>query len=223
MTATSLILVAGGKGLRMGSAVPKQFLPLAGKPVLYYPVKKFIEVFPDIKIVLVLPLEHLSYGNILLQAFENPIDLTVVAGGETRFHSVQNGLHATENDGVIFIHDAVRPLISNELITNCYNQAIAMGSAIPTIAVTDSIRQWNGQKYAAINRDHLRTIQTPQTFRSNIIHQAFQQDYNERFTDEATVVEMSGKEVHLIDGLKENIKITTPEDLIIAETWIQQH
>lgn len=220
---TTLILVAGGKGHRMGSAIPKQFLPLAGKPVLYYAVKVFLEAFPAIKIILVLPQEHISYSNILLQAFENRIDLTIVTGGATRFHSVQNGINAAEKDGIIFIHDGVRPLISRDLLERCYQQAVQQGSAVPVIKVTDSIRQWDGMKFAAIDREQLRSVQTPQTFSAALIHKAFEQEYHESFTDEATVVEKSGNPVHLIEGLKENIKITTPEDLLVAETWLNQH
>jgi 2-C-methyl-D-erythritol 4-phosphate cytidylyltransferase len=219
---TTLLLVAGGKGLRMGSAIPKQFLPLNGKPVLYYAAKVFLDTFPDIKIILVLPQEHISYGNILLQAFDNRIDLTIVAGGETRFHSVRNGLQEVEDDHIVFIHDSVRPLINMDLIKRCYEQTIEKGSAIPAVAVTDSIRQWNNTGYVAINRDHLRSIQTPQTFKASLIKAAFRQDYSESFTDEATVLESTGTAAHLIEGLKANIKITTPEDIMIAEALLGQ-
>jgi 2-C-methyl-D-erythritol 4-phosphate cytidylyltransferase len=219
---TTLLLVAGGKGLRMGSAIPKQFLPLNGKPVLYYAAKTFIDVFPDIKIILVLPEEHISYGNILLQAFDQRIDLTIVTGGITRFHSVQNGLKETDEKSIVFIHDGVRPFISTDMLKRCYEQAIEKGSAIPAITVTDSIRQWSGTEFKAINRDHLRSIQTPQTFKASIIKKAFEQEYNETFTDEATVLEYTGAQAHLIEGLKTNIKITSPEDLLIAEALLQQ-
>ena len=206
----------------MGAALPKQFLPLLGKPVLYYAAKTFKDVFPDIKIVLVLPEEHISYSNILLQAFEERIDLTVVSGGATRFHSVQNGLRAIEENSIVFIHDAVRPLIDADLLLRCYHQAVAKGSAIPGIPVTDSIRQRNGTDFAAINREDLRIIQTPQTFQSGLILKAFEQEYRDTFTDEATVMENMGMPVYLTEGSKRNIKITTPEDLLIAEALMQQ-
>jgi 2-C-methyl-D-erythritol 4-phosphate cytidylyltransferase len=218
---TVLVLVAGGKGLRMGSAIPKQFLPLAGKPVLYHAVKTFKDTFPDIKIILVLPEEHISYSNILLQAFEERIDLTVVKGGLTRFHSVQNGLKAIEERGIVFIHDAVRPLIDVDLLRRCYEGAVSHGSAIPCMPATDSVRQWNGTDFAAINRDGLRIIQTPQTFQTEVIRKAFEQEYRDAFTDEATVIEHMGIPVHLVDGARRNIKITTPEDLAIAEVLLQ--
>lgn len=219
---TTLILVAGGKGLRMDNAIPKQFLPLNGKPVLYYAAKAFTDSLPDIRIILVLPGEHISYSNILLQAFDNPVDLTIVAGGPTRYHSVQNGLQEVDPDHIVFIHDGVRPFISKELIMRCYNLASEKGSAIPAIPVTDSIRQWNGTGFHAINRDELRSIQTPQTFRASLIKNAFRQEYRETFTDEASVLENMGTEVHLTEGLKTNIKITTPEDLSIAAALVQQ-
>lgn len=219
---TTLLLVAGGKGLRMGSAIPKQFLPLLGKPVMYYAAKTFIDTFPDIKIILVLPQEHISYGNILLQAFDKRIDLTIVAGGATRFHSVQNGLKEVDDESIVFIHDSVRPFINAEMLERCYRQALEKGSAIPAIAVTDSIRQAHGDGFIAINRDQLRSIQTPQTFKASLIKMAFSQDYKDAFTDEATVLENIGVAVHLTEGLKSNIKITTTEDLTIAEALLQQ-
>ena len=218
---TILILVAGGKGLRMGSALPKQFLPLAGKPVLYHAVKTFKDAFPDIKIILVLPEEHISYSNILLQAFEERIDLTVVKGGTTRFHSVQNGLSAIEDSGIVFIHDAVRPLIDTALLLRCYHQAVSHGNAIPCIPATDSVRQWDGMDFVAIERNELRIIQTPQTFQTEVILKAFEQEYSDTFTDEATVLEHMGLPVYLVDGSRRNVKITTPEDLIIAEALLQ--
>jgi 2-C-methyl-D-erythritol 4-phosphate cytidylyltransferase len=219
---TTLILVAGGKGLRMGTALPKQFLPLNGKPVLYHATRCFLEVFPAIKIILVLPEEHISYGNILLQAFDTRIDLTIVKGGETRFQSVKNGLKETEQGNIVFIHDAVRPVLTTDLILRCYEQAVATGSAIPCIPVTDSIRQWNGMDFEAIDREKLRSVQTPQTFRSDHIKEAFEQDYKEAFTDEATVMEHMGERVSLVEGAKRNIKITTQEDLVIASTLLNE-
>ncbi|WP_240432849.1 2-C-methyl-D-erythritol 4-phosphate cytidylyltransferase [Taibaiella koreensis] len=220
---TTLILVAGGKGLRMGAALPKQFLPLLDKPILYYAAKTFLDTFPGIKIVLVLPEEHISYSNILLQAFEERIDMTIVKGGDTRFHSVRNGLNEAIPGSIVFIHDAVRPLIDKELLLRCYNLAVEKGNAIPAIPVTDSIRQWKGTHFEAIDRDALRIIQTPQTFRAELIVKAFEQDYHEAFTDEATVLEHMKLPVFLTEGSKKNIKITTPEDLRIAEVLMQQH
>lgn len=218
---TTLVLVAGGKGLRMGSAIPKQFLPLCGKPILYYAAKTFLDTFPGIKIVLVLPEEHISYSNILLQAFAERIDLTIVKGGPTRFHSVKNGLAEALPGSIVFIHDAVRPLIDRDLLIRCYDLAAEKGNAIPAIPVTDSIRQWKEAAFEAVDRDTLRIIQTPQTFRADLILHAFEQEYQDAFTDEATVLEHMKLPVFLTEGLKKNIKITTTEDLQIAEVLMQ--
>ena len=216
------VVVAGGKGLRMGSALPKQFLPLQQKPVLYHTIKAFLDTFPDIHLVLVLPQDQLSYAQIVLQAFPERIDITIVAGGETRYHSVQNGLKAVKENSVVFVHDGVRPLVSADLINRCYIQAVEKGSAIPAIPVSDSIRSVNGENSRPVDRETLRSIQTPQTFRSEIILPAFEQEYQPSFTDEATVVEASGTEVYLIEGEKGNIKVTTPEDMILAEALLNE-
>lgn len=214
------IIVAGGSGLRMNSTVPKQFLPLKGKPVLYYSIHAFQAAIPGIKIILVLPEAHFSYANTLLQYFEGGTDITIIKGGNTRFHSVQNGVHALEDEAVTFIHDGVRPFVSAKLIQNCYEKALQSGSAIPCVKVSDSIRQVNAEDSASINREMLRAIQTPQTFQSEIIRKTFEQEYREEFTDEATAAEYAGFDIHLIEGDKHNIKITTPEDLLFAEALL---
>lgn len=216
------ILVAGGTGTRMGTAIPKQFLPINDKPVLYYATKAFLDAFPNIKLILVLPQAYLSYSNILLQAFDASIDLTIVTGGETRFHSVQNGLREVEDGSIVFIHDAVRPMITPELLQRCYQGAREKGSAIPAVPVIDSTRLWNGSNYVPVNRDALRSIQTPQTFDSTIIKKAFEQEYKSEFTDEATVLEAMEYQINLVEGLRQNIKITTPEDLVIATAIFNQ-
>lgn len=217
------IIVAGGKGLRMGSAVPKQFLPLAGMPVIYYSVKAFMDAFPGINLVLVLPEDHLSYAQILLEAFtEDRIELTIVTGGETRFHSVQNGLKQVDKESIVFVHDAVRPLVTTQLLQRCYEQALEKGSAIPAIPVPDSMRIIDGDSSKPTDREQMRLIQTPQTFRSDIILPAFQQEYNASFTDEATVCEASGTKIFLAEGERSNIKVTTPEDMIIAGALLNE-
>jgi 2-C-methyl-D-erythritol 4-phosphate cytidylyltransferase len=217
-----VVLVAGGKGVRMGSALPKQFLPLQDKPVLYYSVKAFLDAYPDIHIILVLPQDQLSYAQMVLQCFPERIDMTIVAGGETRYHSVQNGLKVVQENSVVFVHDGVRPLVSVDLIRRCYEQAVEKGSAIPAIAVSDSIRMIDGNNSKPVNREYLRSIQTPQTFRSETIVPAFAQAYIEAFTDEATVVEANGGLVHLMEGEKSNIKVTTPEDMVLAEALLKE-
>lgn len=205
----------------MGNAIPKQFLPLAGKPVLYYTLKAFIDAYVDIKLVLVLPHDQLSYAQMVLQAFPERIDMAIVQGGETRFHSVQNGLKAVSGNSVIFVHDGVRPLVSPGLVRRCYTQAVEKGSAIPAIAVADSMRIVDGDNSRPVDRQNMRSIQTPQTFRSDILLPAFEQGYRAEFTDEATVVEAYGEEVYLVEGEKSNIKLTTPEDMLVAETILK--
>ena len=216
------VIVAGGKGLRMGNAVAKQFLPLAGKPVLYYTIKTFLDAYADMKLVLVLPEEQLSYAQMVLQAFPDRIDMTIVTGGETRFHSVQNGLKEVSAGAVVFVHDGVRPLVSAQLIRACYEQAVEKGSAIPAIPIADSMRMVEGNSSSPVNREYMRSIQTPQTFRADILLPAFQQEYTNAFTDEATVVEAYGAQVYLIEGEKRNIKLTTPEDMMIAEIMLRE-
>jgi 2-C-methyl-D-erythritol 4-phosphate cytidylyltransferase len=218
-----LVIVAGGKGLRMGAATPKQFLPLCGKPLLFYSINAFRIVFPDIKIIMVLPAEHISYAQIVLSSFSQSIDVHIVSGGPTRFHSVQNGLKSVNDGAIVFVHDGVRPLVSPVLVKRCYEQAIEKGSAIPAIPVKDSIRILGEEGSEPIDRELLRVIQTPQTFRSEILLPAFELEYAPAFTDEATVVEASGVQVHLIEGERGNIKVTTPDDMVIAEVLMKNY
>lgn len=215
------VIVAGGKGVRMGSAVPKQFLPLNGQPILYHTIKAFADAFADMQLVLVLPQDQLSYAQMVLQSFPERIDITIVVGGETRFHSVQNGLKVVEHDSVVFVQDGVRPLVTKELIQRCYVQAIEKGSAIPAIPVADSMRILEDEDSRPIDREQMRIIQTPQTFKAEVILPAFNQEYQAAFTDEATVVEAYGDVVYLVDGERSNIKVTTPEDMIVAEALLK--
>ncbi|MBC9912647.1 2-C-methyl-D-erythritol 4-phosphate cytidylyltransferase [Chitinophaga varians] len=214
------IIVAGGSGSRMQSAIPKQFMDLAGKPVLYHTITAFTEAYPDIEIVLVLPEQHISYVNSVLQAFDNVPAITMVRGGETRFHSVKNGLQQVKGDGVVFVHDGVRPLVSPALIRTCYEAAFSHGSAIPVIDMKDSIREINGEHNRAVDRECFRIVQTPQTFVSSLILPAFEQPYDPLFTDEATVVEHFGHFVHLVQGEESNLKITRPLDLLLAKAFL---
>lgn len=216
------VIVAGGKGIRMGNAMPKQFLSLHGMPVLAHSILAFTNALPDIQIILVLPADQLSYAQIVLQSLPHPVDLTIVTGGETRFHSVKNGLKAIQNDGIVFVHDGARPLLSKELILRCYEQALKTGSAVPAIAVAESLRKIDVDNSYPVNRDNIRVIQTPQTFLTSIILPAFEQDYNPGFTDEATVAEANGRKISLVEGDKRNLKITTPEDMIVAEALLKK-
>jgi 2-C-methyl-D-erythritol 4-phosphate cytidylyltransferase len=212
------VIVAAGKGTRMGIAVPKQFITFHGKPLMCYAIKAFAEAIPGIELILVVPSYHLSSAQIVLKSYLSGLSVTVIPGSDTRYHSVQNGLKEIAGPGIVFVHDGARPLVSRELIQSCYRQAQEKGSAIPAIRITESMRYLeDGEFSKPIDRDRLRIIQTPQTFKTELILPAFAQEYDAAFTDEATVVEAYGTKVHLIDGIVENIKITTQEDLIRAE------
>lgn len=216
------LIVAGGSGLRMGADKPKQFLLLRGKPILYYTIQQFWNTYPDIRILLVLPKDFIKEGQELLKVLDPSIDLHFVTGGATRFHSVQNGLNCINEPGIVFVHDGVRCLLTENLIKACYDQAVAIGSAIPAVAATDSIRIVHGDASQVADRNMVRIIQTPQTFQTSLLLPAFETDYLESFTDEATVAEAAGNEIHLIDGDYNNIKITRPVDLLIAENILKQ-
>ena len=215
------IIVAGGSGERMGTMIPKQFLNLEGKPLLHYSITSFRTAFPDIRIILVVPAAHLPRGHELA---ENPAyngQVKVVTGGATRFHSVKNGLKWIEKGSIVFVHDGVRCLLSPDLIKRCYNKAILDGNAIPVVPATDSIRMSNEEGNFAVDRACVHFVQTPQTFQSEVLLDAFKQDYDPSFTDEAIVVEKSGVCIHLIEGEVNNIKITRPIDMIIAAELIR--
>jgi len=210
------VIVAGGSGQRMGSAIPKQFLPLQGKPLLWHTLHTFLQAYPDLEIILVLPEAHMTHGAELVEQFHTQ-KITLTAGGSTRFESVKNGLALVKEPSIVFVHDAVRCLITPDLIHRCYDQAVVLGSAIPVVTATDSIRWAEGENHHAMNRRQVKIVQTPQTFQSHIILKAFEQPYDVSFTDEATVAEAAGFAVHLIEGEYNNLKITRPIDLLIAE------
>lgn len=215
------VIVAGGSGLRMGSSTPKQFLLLQNKPLLWHTVHAFASAFTEMDIVLVLPQNHLDFAESIVQMFPE-VNIKVVTGGDSRFQSVKNGLSVVPSDAVVFVHDGVRCLITTDLIVKCYNQAIEKGSAIPAVAATDSIRIANGEDSAVADRTNVRIIQTPQTFKSDLLLAAFKQPYQEAFTDEATVVEAFGEKVYLVEGDYTNLKITRPIDLLIAEKILEE-
>jgi len=216
------VIVAGGKGTRMGSNIPKQFLPLLSMPVLCHSILAFAHTIRDIRIILVAPHDQLDSARTILKSYIGQLNISIVGGGDTRFQSVQNGLKLVNDDGIVFIHDAVRPLVSEALIERCYEQALAHGSAIPVIPVTDSMRILEADGSSrSVNREHIRVVQTPQTFMTNVILPAFKRPFDPSFTDEATVVEAAGHAVHLVEGDRDNIKITTPGDMVIADTLLK--
>jgi 2-C-methyl-D-erythritol 4-phosphate cytidylyltransferase len=216
--------VAGGTGKRMGSAVPKQFLMLSDKPVLYYTIKTFLEAYEDLQIILVLPEDYADMGKEIIDAYFDYERILIGLGGETRFHSVRNGLRMIQEEAIVFVHDAVRCLATTDLIQRCYEHALKMGSAVPVVHARDSIRLLNDEKNdnEVLDRNRIVLVQTPQTFHSKILLPAFEIDYKERFTDEATVVESFGLKISLIEGEENNIKITRPVDLLIAERIIDE-
>ncbi len=216
------LIVAGGSGTRMESSIPKQFLLLKNKPILWHSIKAFTDAFDDIEMIIVLPENFIEEGKKIISDFTEAYTINFAAGGTTRFHSVQNGLKLVKENAIIFIHDAVRCLASTTLIQNCYNQALIKGSAIPAISATDTIRLVDGEKNILLDRNNVRIIQTPQTFQSTILLPAFQQGYKDSFTDEASVMEAFGKEIFLTDGEIENIKITRPIDLVVAENILSR-
>lgn len=211
------IIVAGGIGSRMGTAMPKQFLPLNGRPVLCYTLETFLTAYEDLEVILVVPAAHMETARTLVLGFAEAKRVQLVGGGNTRFHSVRNGLGLTNGSAIIFVHDGVRCLVSKELLYRCYEQAVRLGSAIPVIDCRDSVRLLGEEGTSKpIDRSRIKLVQTPQTFRSEILLEAYKMDHQEAFTDEATVVEVAGNAVYLIEGEVNNIKITTPADLVIA-------
>lgn len=216
------VIVAGGSGQRMGSKVPKQFLLLKGKPLLQYTIQAFLRAYNDVQIILVLPEHQFDYGEQIVKEMSLQEKIQIIAGGPTRFHSVKSGLTLVTHPSIVFVHDAVRCLVSVSLIQNCYQQALEMGSAIPAVAATDSIRIEEGTSHTVVDRNKIRIIQTPQTFGSQILLKAFDQQYSEAFTDEATVVEAAGNKVFLIEGEHNNLKVTRPLDLHIAKKLLEE-
>ncbi|HXO77067.1 MAG TPA: 2-C-methyl-D-erythritol 4-phosphate cytidylyltransferase [Puia sp.] len=213
------VIVAGGAGSRMGSAVPKQFLLLRDRPVLWYTLEAFLGAYDDMMIVLVVPAEHMEAAQAVVKATRASQRVRVTPGGITRFHSVQNGLKLIDEDCVILVHDGVRCLVSRDLIHRCYEQAVSLGSAIPAVDSKDSVRLVTGEGNEAFDRSRVKLVQTPQTFISSILLPAYAPgvEYREEFTDEATVAEAAGHKVQLVEGEINNIKITAPIDLLIAE------
>ena len=215
------IIVAGGSGIRMGGSLPKQFMLLKDKPVLYYTLKVFIEAYNDLQIILVLPVDYTDMGQEIIDAYFDKDRIRIIAGGDTRFQSVKNGLALIDLDAIIFVHDGVRCLLSKELIYRCYDTAVETGSAIPAIISKDSIRLLTEVGNETYDRDKVMLIQTPQTFQSKILLPAFQVVFEDKFTDEATVVEANGIKVTLVEGEENNFKITRPLDLLVAEKIIE--
>ena len=227
-----VIIVAGGQGLRMGGDIPKQFLPIGGRPALMRTMERFAEYSEDLQIILVLPQSQWEYWRELCQKYDFPFpsassgrgfegaSYLLASGGSTRFHSVQNGLAQIPDDaeGVVGVHDGVRPFVSVEVIARCYDEARRSKAVVPVVPVVESLRHIS--KGAVVRNDY-RLVQTPQVFDIQLLKRAYRQSFNESFTDDASVVESLGHSITMVEGNRENIKITTPFDLRIAETLVQ--
>jgi 2-C-methyl-D-erythritol 4-phosphate cytidylyltransferase len=211
------LIVAGGYGKRMGTAIPKQFLELAGKPVLMQTIERFRSFDISVRIIIVLPEDQFEYWEELQKKYSFTVPGIVVKGGSERFYSVKNGLDKVEDNSLVAIHDGVRPLVSTETIKRCFDAAQKFGNAVPVISPADSVRMITEQGNIPVNRQYLRIIQTPQVFNSKLIKKAYLLDYSPDVTDDAMLLEKTGETIHLVEGNRENIKITNPGDLTIAE------
>ena len=213
----SVIIVAGGKGLRMGGDIPKQFVKINGLPILMHTINSFYSFDSSINIIVVLPIDQQDFWKDLCREYKFTVSHTIVDGGETRFHSVKNGLESIHEDGIVAVHDGVRPFVSHEVIENCFSVSIEKGAVIPVIDVVETIRHISGDDSQTVPRDEYKLVQTPQVFSVTLLKKAYSQQYNTNFTDDASVVEALGHKVTLVKGNRENIKITTPFDLKLAE------
>ena len=214
------LIVAGGKGLRMGSELPKQFLPIGGKPVLMRTLEAFYAYDAEMKIILVLPHSQQAYWAGLCREYAFSVPHVVADGGETRFHSVKNGLALVEGPGLVGVHDGVRPFVSREVIAGCYRLAAEKKAVIPVVDIVETVRHVEGDASVTVPRNDYKLVQTPQVFDAVLLKQAYEQPYTPGFTDDASVVEALGVPVTLTAGNRENIKITTPFDLKIASALL---
>jgi 2-C-methyl-D-erythritol 4-phosphate cytidylyltransferase len=217
----STIIVAGGSGKRMGAPLPKQFMLLKGRPLLCWTIEVFHRYDASMPIVVVLPEQHIPIWKSLCIGHNFHVAHEAVVGGEERFHSVRNGLAQVKHDGLVAVHDGVRPLVSVEVIDRCFRAAEEHGAAIPVVSITSSVREVNGDMSKALDRSRLRAVQTPQCFSVPLLRKAFELPFDPAFTDEATLVERLGVRVLLVPGEDRNIKVTTPEDLLLAEAFMR--
>lgn len=217
----SVVIVAGGSGLRAGTELPKQFVEIGGKPMMMHTIEVFFRYSNQIKIVVVLHPDYFDLWTRLCQMHDFRIPHSVVKGGETRFHSVKNGLSLIEDDEIVAIHDAARPFVALQVINNAFEEASSRHcGAIPVVDEKNSIRMVVQGGSKSIDRSTLKLVQTPQVFPANLLKNAYRTEYNDSFTDDATVAEAAGIDIHLIDGNEENLKITTPVDFKFAEALL---
>lgn len=214
------IIVGGGSGSRMQSEIPKQFMMLKGRPVLMHTIEAFYNSDLHPEIIVVLNMDFHPYWEKLCIEFNFLVPHQLAKAGEQRFHSVKNGLKLVKETSIVAIHDAARPLVSPEIIKASFEQAVKLGTAITAVKSRDSVRQFNGTRTVHLKREDIYLVQTPQTFKSDILKKAYLQDYRNEFTDDASVVERSGVEIHLVEGDNRNLKITFPEDIFLAELYL---
>ena len=214
------IIVAAGSGSRMGGDIPKQFISVGGKPLLRHTIEKFLSLSFPVGIIVVVNQEKKEYWKKYCQDYDFMDRYAIPSGGITRFHSVQNALQYLPDDSVVAVHDGVRPFVTKEFLEEMFRAGEELGNAIPAIAPVETVREVSGPESYVLRRDDIRLIQTPQVFRSEVIKAAYKLPYDPKFTDDASVVEAAGYRINLVDGLKYNIKITTPEDLEIAKLWL---
>jgi 2-C-methyl-D-erythritol 4-phosphate cytidylyltransferase len=215
------IVVAAGSGKRMGAPLPKQFLEVKGRPLLMHTLTRLHEFDASMNVLLVLHPDYFSYWKeeVVRHAFQLPH--TIIAGGEERFHSVKCALDAIEDmNAIVGIHDGVRPLVSVETLTRCFDAAEEHGNAVPVVPVNDSLREISENGNHGVDRSRYRIVQTPQCYRVNLLKQAFNSPFRSSFTDDASVFESTGNAIHLVEGNRDNLKITTPEDLRLLESML---
>jgi len=213
------IIVAGGKGIRMQADIPKQFLELNGKPILMHTLEVFHCCDPHIQLILVLPASQIDFWNDLCDEYSFTLKHQIVVGGQNRFTSVKNALDSIHGRSLVAVHDGVRPLVSIDTITRCFDESGIKGTAIPVIDLVDSIRLVTVNGNQSVDRSSYKLVQTPQVFDIEILKNAYNQDFSPLFTDDASVVEASGVTINMVEGNRENIKITSPFDLEMAE-WL---
>ena len=214
------VIVAGGKGLRMGYERPKQFLCIGGRPILMHTLEAFHRFDQAMQLIVVLPRDHQSLWHTLCEEYAFSTPYLLADGGETRFHSVKNGLALIPDGGLVAIHDGVRPFVSREVLERCFQAAATHQAVLPVVPVVDTVRQITSEGSQTVDRNAYKLVQTPQVFDVNLLKVAYKQPYTPFFTDDASVVEAMGQQVTLVEGNRENIKITTPFDLIIAEALL---
>lgn len=216
-----VIITASGKGLRMNSDIPKQFLEIAGKPILMHTIEKFYNYDNQLNIIITLNSEKINFWKDLVNKHNFKIKHKIVIGGKTRFQSIKNAIAEIDKNSITAVHDAVRPLVSLNTIVRCYKKAEECGNAVPYIHINESIREIKGNENKIANRENFVLVQTPQVFKSDILIKAYEQDFSESFTDDASVVENIGYKINLIEGNSNNIKVTTPKDLRVAKVLIK--